>query len=80
MQSGKRNTRDWILEFEPSDRQAPDPLMGWPGSSDTQRQLRMRFPSREAAEAYAQRHEISYAVQPEQDRALKIQTYADNFR
>lgn len=32
MQSGRYGTGQWILEFEPTDAQRADPLMGWAGS------------------------------------------------
>jgi hypothetical protein len=80
MQSGKRNTQDWVLEFEPSAAKRADPLMGWSGSADTQSQLRLRFTSQDAAIAYAQKHGLDYVVHAEQPRALKLQAYADNFR
>ena len=80
MQSGKANSRFWLLEFERQDAQRLDPLMGWAGSSDTRQQLRLRFPTVEAACAYARQHGIDATVQPEAPRALKIQAYADNFR
>jgi hypothetical protein len=80
MQSGKGNTKSWVLEFESSAAQTADPLMGWAGSGDTQRQLKLRFASLEAAVEYAKREGIAYVVVPEAKRDLKIQTYADNFR
>lgn len=80
MQSGKANTRDWLLEFERQDAARPDPLMGWSGSADTNQQVRLRFDTLEAAKAYAVRHGIDAVIQPEVPRALKLQSYADNFR
>jgi hypothetical protein len=80
MQSGKALTDEWLLDFVPAEAARPDPLMGWPGSGDTRRQLTLRFPSKEAAVAYAEKHGISAIVhQPPQQR-LKLQAYADNFR
>ena len=29
MQSGKANTREWVLAFAPGAPRLPDPLMGW---------------------------------------------------
>ncbi|HEY4545837.1 MAG TPA: ETC complex I subunit [Pedomonas sp.] len=80
MQSGKAKTQDWVLEFEQSDKKRPDALMGWAGSQDTQSQVRLRFPTQEAAIAYATRYGIEFVVVPEQPRMLKLQAYADNFR
>lgn len=80
MQSGRAGTQRWILEFAPAEARTPDPLMGWAGSGDTQRQLRLNFSSREEAIAYAARNGIDADVIPTPERRLKIQTYADNFR
>lgn len=80
MQSGRFGTGEWILEFEPTDAQRADPLMGWAGSRDTRRQLRLSFKTLDAAKAYAAKNSIDYHVVPAAERVLKIQAYADNFR
>ncbi|MFZ5610054.1 MAG: ETC complex I subunit [Pseudomonadota bacterium] len=80
MQSGRAKTRRWVLEFEPQAAKQPDPLMGWAGSGDTLRQIRLRFDSEEAAAAYARKHGIDYRVLPAHERRLRRQSYADNFR
>ena len=80
MQSGRAKTDQWVLEFNPKDPQRPDPLMGWPGSADTRRQLILFFPSLEAAQDYARTNNIEATVVPPPPRVLKIQAYADNFR
>ena len=80
MQSGKAGTDEWVLEFARSAPQRPDPLTGWAGSSDTRRQLRLRFASADAACAYADRASIDYVVLPPRVHRLKLQAYADNFK
>jgi hypothetical protein len=80
MQSGKANARQWVLTFDQAGIKRPDPLMGWAGSADTQTQVLLRFSSLEAAIAYAKKKELDYYVEPEQNRTLKLQNYADNFR
>lgn len=80
MQSGRHGVGLWMLEFEPTDAQRPDPLMGWAGSSDTNRQVRLTFPTLDAARAYADKQGIAFHVVPGPQRKLKIQAYADNFR
>jgi hypothetical protein len=72
MQSGRYGTGKWVLEFEPSDPQRPDPLMGWAGSADTRRQLNLQFPTLDAAKAYADKHGISYTVVPAAPKVLKL--------
>jgi len=80
MQSGKARTDEWVLEFERSEAQRPDPLMGWAGSGDTQAQVTLTFPSKEAAQAYAARYGIPARIYSPPPRKLKLQSYADNFR
>lgn len=80
MQSGRYGTNEWILEYEPSDAQRADPLMGWAGSSDTRRQLFLNFPTLDAARAYAERKKLVATVIPAPRKVLKLQAYADNFR
>lgn len=80
MQSGRARTHRWVLEFAPAEARRADPLMGWAGSGDTQRQVRMTFESCAAAQAYAERYGIETHVIPTPPRTLKIQAYADNFR
>ena len=80
MQSGKARTDRWVLEFEPAEPQRPDPLTGWAGSGDTRNQLRLGFPTLEAAHAYAAKQGLTATVIPTPTKTLKLQAYADNFR
>jgi hypothetical protein len=79
MQSGRARTDRWVLEFDPGEQRA-DPLTGWAGSGDTRNQLRLNFPTLEAAQDYARREGIDFHVVPAPQRKLKLQAYADNFR
>ncbi len=80
MQSGRARSEQWILEFESARRQRPDPLTGWTGGAETQEQVRLAFPTLEAAKAYAEREGIDAHVVPAAEARLKLQAYADNFR
>lgn len=80
MQSGRGNSQDWVLEYAPTP-QALDPLMGWIGQGDTRNQLRLSFPTQEAAIAFAEARGISYEVAPRRpEKPLKPKVYAENFR
>jgi hypothetical protein len=79
MQSGRANTRRWLLEYDPADAQEPDPLMGWAGSGDTNRQLKLWFATAEEAVAFAQRKGLTYRVELPHERTIKAKSYADNF-
>jgi hypothetical protein len=80
MQSGQARTHGWTLDFEPAEAKRPDPLTGWAGSGDTRDQLRLGFPTMEAAVAHAERQGWDYVVVPTPAKTLKLQAYADNFR
>ncbi len=79
MQSGRGNTNRWILEHEPQEPGLPDPLMGWPASGDTNRQVRLSFETKEAALAYARRHGLTCRLQEPQKRRIRPKSYAANF-
>ena len=80
-QIGSATTSDWVLDFEPASERHIDPLMGWTGSGDTQTQVRLTFPSKEEAVAYALKHGIEVVVQPDHPRKLNIRPggYGENF-
>jgi hypothetical protein len=80
MQSGKARTDLWQLEYEPAESKRPDPLTGWAGSGDTRDQIRLFFPTSEAAIAYCEREGLAYTVIPAPTKTLTLQSYADNFR
>ena len=79
-QSGKAYAGLWLLEFEEQQALRPDPLTGWNGSGDTNPQVRLTFPTKEAAIAYCEKHSLPFHVVPAPPIRMKIQAYADNFR
>ena len=80
MQSGRRQTRAWILEYEPASRREPDPLMGWSSAHDTLNEVRLHFATLEEAVAFADKRGLDYAIITPQPRVEKQKSYADNFR
>jgi ETC complex I subunit conserved region len=80
MQSGRGRTQEWVLEFEPGEKQRLDPLMGWSGSGDTRGQVRLRFATREEAVAYAEANGLRYEIEEPKPIRIKAKVYADNFR
>jgi ETC complex I subunit conserved region len=81
MQSGTAQTHEWVLDFAAAEERALDPLMGWTGSGDTQAQVRLRFATREAAEAYAREKGIEFTVLEPQARKpnVRLRGYGENF-
>jgi hypothetical protein len=80
MQSGRAQTRKWILEYEPATPRWPDPLMGWASAADTLNEVQLRFDTRDDAIAFADRLGLDYTVIAPHDNAEKPKSYADNFR
>ena len=62
MQSGQRNTKEWVLETEPAPKEI-DPLMGWTSSRDTMQQVKLYFATLEEATAYAKKEGWGYTVE-----------------
>ena len=81
MQSGSAKTHTWVLEFAPAAARDVDPLMGWTSSGDMDAQVKLRFETREAAEAYAQANGIDYDVTLPHARQPNIRPrgYGENF-
>jgi ETC complex I subunit conserved region len=79
MQSGKANTKEWVLDFEPEQPRTVEPLMGWTSSADMRQQVRLRFDTKEEAIAYCERNGIAYQVHAANEPARRIIAYADNF-
>lgn len=81
MSSGQAKTREWVLEYAPTEARSIDPLMGWTSSSDMNSQLRLRFDSCEAAQDYAKAHGIEAVVTKPKTRKPNVRPggYGDNF-
>ncbi len=78
MQSGKRNTRKWILEFDALNT-GINPLMGWESSKDTMSEVRLEFETKEEALNYAKKNNIDYyIIEPQKQKIIK-KSYSDNF-
>ncbi|NQW00541.1 MAG: ETC complex I subunit [Rhodospirillales bacterium] len=79
MQSGRAKLANWVLEFEPTEAKRADPLTGWIGSGDMNRQLKLNFPSKEMAVDFARKKGLSYRIQAPHARKIKPKSYSENF-
>ena len=79
MQSGKANSKEWLLEFESETPRTVDPLMGWISNADTSPQVRMYFDTREEAIDFARRQGFAFQVIDRKEPKRVIKAYADNF-
>ena len=78
MQSGKRNTKNWILEFDTLDT-GINPLMGWETSKDTMSEVKLEFTTKEEAIYYVKKNNIDYyVIEPQKTKIIK-KSYSDNF-
>ena len=78
MQSGKRNSKKWLLEFDSLDTEI-NPLMGWESSIDTMSEIKLEFYSKEEAINYAKKNNLDYyVIEPEKSKIVK-KSYSDNF-
>lgn len=80
MQSGQAKS-SWVLEFTPTEARAIDPLMGWTGSGDMTSQVKLTFPDKDAAVAYAEANRLAYVVEQPKTRkhVIKHGGYGGNF-
>ena len=79
MQSGKRNTKNWLLEFDTLNT-GINPLMGWETSKDTMSEVKLKFESKDQAISYANKNNLDYyVIEPEKRKIIK-KSYSDNFK
>ena len=79
MQSGSAKTKEWLLDYEPVAARVVEPLMGWTSTTDMSSQVRLRFPTRDEAIAYCERHGIAYQLFEPKEPLRRTMAYADNF-
>ena len=80
MQQGKGATRNWVLEYLPDQPRQIEPLMGWTSSSDTKRQIRLTFATKDEAVAYAKDNGIAYRLEEPPVSKIRPKSYAENFK
>ena len=78
MQSGNRNTKNWLLEFDTLNT-GINPLMGWETSNDTMSEVKLEFSTKEQAINFAKRNNIIYYIVEPQKRKIIKKSYSDNF-
>ena len=78
MQSGGRNTKKWLLEFDTLNT-GVNPLMGWITSKDTMSEVKLEFSTKEQAINYAKKNNINYHIIEPQKRRIIKKSYSDNF-
>ena len=78
MQSGARNTKNWLLEFDTLNT-GVNPLMGWVSSKDTMSEVKLKFSTKNQAINYAKKNNIDYYIVEPQKHKIIRKSYTDNF-
>ena len=78
MQSGNRNTKKWLIEFDTLNT-GVNLLMGWESSKDTMSEVKLEFSTKDQAINYARRNNIDYYIIEPQKRKIIKKSYSDNF-
>ena len=79
MQSGMRNTKNWLLEFDTLNT-GINPLMGWETSKDTMSEVKLEFSTKEQAVNYAKKNNVDYYILEPQKVNIIKKSYSDNFK
>lgn len=79
-QAGRARAGQWLLELLPRRHPVREPLMGWTGGEDPFGHVRLRFPDRESAIAFARRQGWRYELVEPRPRKPQRRSYGDNFR
>ena len=71
MQSGNKNTKKWLIEFDTLDT-GVNLLMGWESSKDTMSEVKLEFSTKDQAINYARKNNIDYyIIEPQKRKIIK---------
>ena len=79
MQSGLKGTQMWHIDFAAKDRPVIDPLTGSMTSTNTLKQIDLKFKTLDDAVAYVKARNIPYQVVAKKERKRISRSYAENF-
>ena len=79
MQSGIGNTKEWVLAFSSYTDEQKSILMGWVSSFHTEEQLKISFPSKEAALLFAESHNVQVDEIIDETPKREKKSYPYNF-
>ncbi|WP_085897407.1 NADH dehydrogenase ubiquinone Fe-S protein 4 [Limimaricola soesokkakensis] len=71
--------RHWVLRIDPRHPHEREPRMGWVSDTDPDRQIELRFPSREAGLLYCRQRGWQPIVLPAQEREPVLKSNAERF-
>ncbi len=79
MQSGKKNTKKWLMLPIQNNIRSVSPVTGWISASDTSSQFRFEFATKDEAINFAQEKKWHFEVEEPQSAKIKPKSYAANF-
>ena len=80
MQSGKANTKFWLLvPVEEERTRSINYLTGWTSTNNTAMQLKLKFKTKEDAVEYAKSNNYQYEIDEPEEATIKKKSYAENF-
>lgn len=79
MQSGRYKTKQWLLEYPPSQKTI-NPVTGWIGSSDTKQHIKLSFETKNQAINYAKQQKLEFKVIEPNTEKAPTKKYEDNFK
>lgn len=80
MQSGYGNSDYWLIEFSHDMTKEKEPLMGWVSSQNTQKQVKLKFPTMEKAIEFAKENNWDFEINEPNLKKFSKRSYADNFK
>tara|TARA_Y100000590_G_scaffold369406_1_gene430635 strand:+ start:294 stop:575 length:282 start_codon:yes stop_codon:yes gene_type:complete len=78
MQSGTRNSKNWLLEFDTLNT-GVNLLTGWETSKDTMSEVKLEFLTKDQAINYAKKNNIDYYIIEPKKRKIIKKSYTNNF-
>jgi hypothetical protein len=81
MQSGRKQTQNWLISSNNQSHRGINPLMGWTTSNSTKSQLLLKFKTKEQAINFAQQQNYQFIVIDNKSNFanLRPKSYSDNF-
>lgn len=79
MQSGKRNTKNWIVEISNPGSRYVENLMGWTASTDTTQQIKLHFQTMEDAIRYVKSNFKDFEIRLPNMSIITPKSYSENF-
>lgn len=79
-QAGRAKQGQWFLEIHGTPGSVRDMETAWNSTSDTLRQITLKFNTLEDARIFANNHQLRYTIETIKVASPRRRTYAENFR